>query len=129
MKKGNTMIIRYFLRLLLTLIMMLTVFGCAGAPIEKNTDVIDLMIASQAGKIKIVQALLDKGVDVNVKGHSGTTALMYASREGRKEIVELLLGKGADVNAKMKDRSTALMFASMKGHKEIQELLTMAGAE
>src|SRR5208283_1772910 len=48
----------------------------------------------------ILQALLDKGADVNAKDSSGGTALMDACTNGHKEIVELLLARGANVNTK-----------------------------
>ena len=52
-------------------------------------------------RTEIVQALIDKGADVNAKDKKGATALMLASQKGYKEIVQLLITKGADVNAKI----------------------------
>jgi ankyrin repeat protein len=41
-----------------------------------------------------VQALLDKGANVNVKDLNGTTALMTASWRGHLEVVQVLPARG-----------------------------------
>jgi ankyrin repeat protein len=53
-----------------------------------------------------MQALLDKGADVNAKGNLGTTALMVASST---DAVQALLAGGADVNARTNNGNTAQM--------------------
>ena len=58
--------------------------------------------AAKIGVLVGVQAELDKGVDVNVKGSHEETPLHWAAGGGHKEIVELLVNNGADVNAKNK---------------------------
>ena len=82
-----------------------------------------LMIASDNGHIKVVQALLAKGADVNAKSYNGRTALMWASLNGHLEMVEALLAKGADVNAKGGDGRTALMIASDNGHIKVVQAI------
>src|ERR1700674_2040252 len=69
-----------------------------------------------SGTPEKVQALFEKGVDVNAKDNEGKTALMWAfsffSRERIKPaIVQLLLEKGSDVNAQDKRGQTVLMQA------------------
>ena len=88
-----------------------------------------LMDASREGHVEIVQAILDKGTNVNAKDDWGRTALMLASQKGHKDHVELLLAKGADVNARASNGDTALMLASDNGHKEVRALLIKAGAK
>ena len=51
-------------------------------------------LASMDGQLQIVIALLDVGVNVNIKGEKGETSLMKAC--GRIEIWECLLQRGAD---------------------------------
>lgn len=75
-------------------------------------DVIELIQASTRGDTEKVQALLNRGVDVNSKHPlNWWTALMAASLYGRVETVQLLVLAGADLDLKDKNRSTALMKA------------------
>jgi ankyrin repeat protein len=43
----------------------------------------------------MIQALLDKGADVNVKSKNGATALSWASKKGNTATVMLLKKAGA----------------------------------
>lgn len=91
-----------------------------------GVDVTALMIASQKGHLQIVQALLDKGADVNAKTKTGVTALslakqmtnlMIAPQKGDSQILQAHLDKGADVvNAKTRDEVTQLLIKA--GAKE-----------
>ena len=47
-----------------------------------------------------VEALLDRGADVDAKDIDGRTALMLAIQNGHLDVVKALIAKGADVNAK-----------------------------
>ena len=89
---------------------------------QDNNGYTALIRAIKGGFKNIVQLLLHKGADVNVKS-GGTTALMEASYNGFKEVVQLLIDNGAEVN------STALMGASQNGHKDVVQLLIDNGAE
>ncbi len=84
---------------------------------------------SKRARTEFVQALLDKGVDVNAKDNHGFTALIWAAKGGHTEAVQALLDKGADVNARDNTGKTALMIAASRGHKEIVQLLKEAGAK
>lgn len=90
-----------------------------------------------------MQALLEKGADVNAEEYHSTivgldTALMGPSFFGREEIVALLIAKGADVNAKGGiTGETALMWASgpsiyssatLHDRKEVVQMLLAKGA-
>jgi ankyrin repeat protein len=75
-----------------------------------------------------IQALLEKGADVNAKRNDGWTPLHWASCENHIEIAELLIEKGADVDAKDNENWTPLHWASCENHIEIAELLLKAGA-
>ncbi len=45
--------------------------------------------------LEIVQILLDKGAEVNVKNNNGDTALTLATKNNNQEVVNLLLNRGA----------------------------------
>ena len=86
-----------------------------------------LQAASVKGHEKVVELLLAKGANVNIRG-SYDTALQAALSEGHEKVVELLLAKGADVNTKGGYYATALQAASSQGHEKIVELLLAKGA-
>ena len=146
------MIINRFFRLFLTIIVSSIIFGCASLSelarrqdwpevqrlIAKGADVNSkdkkygntaLMWASYNGNVEIVQALIDKGADINANSNPGRTALMWASISGHKEVVQLLLAKGADVNSKDVDGNTALIHAADEGRTEIVQALIDKGAD
>ena len=56
--------------------------------------------AAQAGRSKVVNALLAKGADVNGRTDFKTTALHVAAANGYDGTVKVLIDKGADLNAK-----------------------------
>ncbi len=90
----------------------------------------DLSSAAEKGDTATVQALLDKGADVNAKSIEGTTPLMKAAREGHMETVQALINKGADVNIKNECcDDTALLWAAGKGHTKIVKALLDKGAD
>lgn len=78
--------------------------------------------------IKIVEKLIEYGVNVNVKNSKDTTALMMASSNNRLDIVKLLINNGADVNIINDENNTALSIAMLKNNQEIVQLLLQNGA-
>ena len=88
-----------------------------------------LHAASLGGHEKIVQMLLDKGVDVNAQGGRYGHALQAASVRGHDQVVRMLLDKGADVNAQGGEYGSALPAASAGGHEAVVRLLLYKGAD
>ena len=84
--------------------------------------------AASHGLLRLAEALIRKGADVNAKGNSGGTPLMYAARKGHDKVVKLLLQKGADPKAKNKYGLTTLYLATASGNYKVVELLKAAGA-
>lgn len=59
-----------------------------------------LAAAVEPGDIKLVQALLDAGADINKRDEEGNTALALSARKNNYSIGELLIKKGANINLK-----------------------------
>jgi ankyrin repeat protein len=77
---------------------------------------------------EIVELLIAKGADVNVKSGFGQTPLHWACNEGR-HVAELLIAKGADVNAKDEEGFTPMDHAAIGGNKKIADLLRKHGGK
>lgn len=88
-----------------------------------------LMLASQQGETKLVEALIEAGADVNAVNDNGGTPLMYAAMVEDPEATELLIGAGANVDATAKLGWTALLVAAVKGHGKPARALIEAGAD
>lgn len=83
-----------------------------------------LMVASNKGRLDMVQILLEWNAQVDIQDRDGHTALIFAAYEGHYEIVKALLAKGADVHKRNMAGETALLFASRKKDNRIIDLLT-----
>jgi len=68
----------------------------------------DLVRAAEKGQTDVVQSLIAKGADVNLKV-KGWTALMWASWNGRTKTVQALLAAKADVNVTSDSGLVALL--------------------
>ena len=87
-----------------------------------------LATAADHGHIDLVNALLERGADVNQRMSNNCTALMTASDSGRIEIMKILLDNGADLSAAAKGW-TPLMYAAKNNQREAVELLLKRGAD
>jgi ankyrin repeat protein len=81
-----------------------------------NVDT-NLYEAAGYGFVKLAEALLMRGADVNLGcvGECDRTPCMYAAQMGDLAMLDLLHQHGADVNAVAKDGCTALLRASNEG--------------
>ncbi len=99
-------------------------------PGSTDEQPISLQEAAASGEIDKVEALISKGVDVNVREWGSLkTALHYAVEKRHEKVVELLLVKGADTDARDAFSATPLHYAVERGYKEMVELLIVNGAE
>lgn len=99
------------------------------APVNQaNPDRTELMIAARNGDLAEVNALLEKGVDINEQTSSGSTALMIAAFMGHLDVVKALVNKGADINIKDSSDGTALYRALLWDHSDIFQFLLEKGA-
>jgi ankyrin repeat domain-containing protein 17 len=83
-----------------------------------------LMTASNYGHLKVVQALIGAGAEVDChQDRSNETPLMVASSLGDLQVAQELLHAGADRSLKNKNGQTALDLAREHGHLEVVDLL------
>lgn len=87
-----------------------------------------LLKAASRGLLESVEALLDRGTDVNSRSKYGNTPLIRAAFKGHLDVTKLLLQRHAGVNTENASGSTALIFAVTAGHAEVVELLLRHGA-
>src|SRR4051812_14686010 len=98
------------------------------APADDLKDA--LFEAARKGDARAVQALLDKGADVNARNAYGTTALFFAADKGHREVVQLLIKHKADVNAADTFyKATPMTWAVMRNRADIVRDLAAAGAK
>jgi uncharacterized protein len=115
--------------LIATFIALLSVVQLIHSQSRDAADVSALMRAARDGERENVQALLQQGVDINVKDASGWTALIYAAAKGDAAIVKALLDRSADINAKDTAGYTALQAAAQYGNTAAAKLLLEKGAD
>lgn len=89
--------------------------------------------ALQFGKISDLEALFDRGMDINQTDFQGRTALMMSTVRGNRDAVEMLIRRGADINFiyMYQDRipQTALDAARECRKVEIEQILLEHGAK
>ena len=83
------------------------------------------MIAAQRGHDKCVNALIQRGGDVNLQSKDGSTALMLAEAHGNLKCVKILIAS----RAKCRLGFTALTSAVSEGQVECAAILVEAGAK
>ena len=89
-----------------------------------------LFLATQSGHIKVVEALLLAGADVNQCADDGTSPLAIAAESGRLDIVNLLLTHQAIIDkANKSNGETPLIYAISSGQPEVVKALLAAGAD
>ena len=86
-------------------------------------------IAARFGYKEIVDALIENGADINIKGYFGYTALHEACRKNNIDIVNILIKNGADVNIKSgRYGFMPLYLACENNYEEIIDILIKNGA-
>jgi hypothetical protein len=88
-----------------------------------------LIVASASGRIKVVEYLLRRRVNINAQDPHGTTALMWAVFKGHRDVAKYLIAKGADTKVIRDDGDTALDIARKWRQTEIATLLKESAAQ
>lgn len=86
---------------------------------------VEMLQVAAKGDNARVKELLDKGVDVNMRGNDRNTPIMEASYGGHFETVKLLLDHGADLSAKKNDGADP---GGLAHGKDVIELFKSVGA-
>jgi hypothetical protein len=85
--------------------------------------------SAATGDLATVKALLHRGVDVNARNASGTTALYGAAVEGQVAVIEYLLDKGADKDIRNSVGQSVVEAARSMNHPDAVHLLRAHGAK
>lgn len=93
---------------------------------RNQRDESPLMLAALGGHLKIAEALIEKGADVNKPGWA---PLHYAATKGDLDMIALLLENDAYIDAESPNKSTPLMMAAMYGTSAAVKALLVAGAD
>lgn len=90
------------------------------AAVQLSPQQVEMLQVAAKGDNARVKELLDRGVDVNMRGNDQNTPIMEAAYGGHFETVKLLLDHGADLSAKKTDGADARGLAH---GKEVIELI------
>jgi len=96
---------------------------------NKPYGISPLISATRNGFVTLVNALIEKGANVNAVSMDGRTALIEAAEMGHSVIGEILLAAGANIDNPDGDGRTALNWATDRQRNEMVALLLRAGAD
>ncbi len=88
-----------------------------------------LMLAAQAGRADIIDALVEAGADCNQPDTDGRTPLYIAARNNHLSCIETLIRARADVNRARTNGATPLFSASCNGRADCVRALLRANAD
>lgn len=94
-----------------------------------------LHAAASGGNGRVVEYLLQEGLDINSRTPQGWTPLFVAVRDGQAEVAKWFVYKGADLNVKSNLGATALMmavtqpFQTEKARLDLLEYMLKRGAD
>ena len=100
--------------------------ACGG--LARPTKEEDIHAAKTLARVRLVQAMLAHGADVQAKGWVGGSALLAAVANNHLGIAELLLQWGMNVNAGNAQGLTPLHYAAMNKSEAMTRLLLSHGA-
>ncbi|PFD27833.1 hypothetical protein CN285_30200 [Bacillus cereus] len=88
-----------------------------------------LHVAAKKGHLEMVEYLINKGIDIDVRGGTfDASALNLAAGAGHLEIVKYLIEAGTELDVSLAKRNP-LFGAIYGGHKEVAEFLIEKGID
>ena len=87
-----------------------------------------LMIAAEAGSLRIVKDLIARGADQDYQDVDNWTALLCAIKECKSEVAIELIESGCNIRLRDMGGWPALMWASYKGQADVAEVLLKRGS-
>jgi ankyrin repeat protein len=89
-----------------------------------------LGLAAFHGNVEVVRAMINDGVDPNIRGSRGFTPLMMAAAGDvpNPDVVRFLIERGAKVQERDENGHTALDWALIRGETPVASILREAGA-
>jgi len=85
--------------------------------------IIKSKIFKDKDKERLIERLIEEGMDVNLVDRDGNSALMYAIYYGNLSLVKLLINNGASSNIKNNKNSTIINYIPIDNNKDILEYL------
>ena len=102
---------------------------CANSKYRKRNLALPLIKTVERGHTRCLEAMLQRGDDVNGKDDNGVSVLMNAASKGKLESIRILVHAGVDINAVSDIKSTALLFAAENGNVNCMKYLIRKGAD
>jgi ankyrin repeat protein len=87
-----------------------------------------LMRAAKAGRLDIIEELLELGVDLEVVNADGCNALWLACYNGSHAIIERLIAAGINIDRQNGNGASCLMYVSSNSKPNLVKLLLEKGA-
>lgn len=91
-----------------------------------------LMSAARLGDLKMLNALIERGLELTDRSKTGGTTLMYAALGNQLEMIRFIraqVNETGFINSKSVNGWTAIMIASAKGFDKAVKLLVELGAD
>lgn len=96
---------------------------------ETDNNNTPLIIATNKDYREMVELLLSKNANPNIKNSNGNIALSYAALNGNVNIAKILIDADSEINIQNDEVVTPLIIATDKGSKEMVELLLSKNAD
>lgn len=93
---------------------------------QKEMDERNWFEATKSGDVEKLKKLIEKGVDINLRGTLEETALIAATYWRKNEVVKFLIKFGADLSLNQYNKKTALDIAKFYKNDELVKILEKA---